>query len=144
MKRARVNNFNKWSGWWQKQAKQTGSRSRTVVLKVGGSRPLGPILRGKGAKKTKREIGGKKQHKGSENAEQLIHRSVDFSILLLWLVSFLQLLICYDNCWRFFLKQLPVQFLLWIVYARGCSVDYFHKNSECDINVLKQFLSSTT
>jgi len=33
---------------------------RTVVLKVGGIAPLGTILRGKGAKKTKGAIGGRK------------------------------------------------------------------------------------
>jgi len=41
---------------------------KAVVLKVGGIAPLGAILMGKGAKKTKGTIGGAKQHKGSENA----------------------------------------------------------------------------
>ena len=43
----------------------------SVVLKVGGIIPLGTILRGKGAKKPKGEIGGK-QHKGGKNAQPLI------------------------------------------------------------------------
>jgi len=42
-----------------------------VFLKVGGTIPLGAILMGKGAKKTKGEIGGK-QRKGGENAQPLI------------------------------------------------------------------------
>jgi len=32
--------------------------------------------------------------------------------------------------------------LLWIVYVPGYSVDYFHKNSERNISVVIQLLSS--
>jgi len=39
-----------------------------VFLKVGGIAPLGAILVGKGAKKTKGAIGGRKKHQGGENA----------------------------------------------------------------------------
>jgi len=46
---------------------------RSVVLKVGGISFLGAILRSKGAKKAKGEIGGK-QHKGGENTLPLINR----------------------------------------------------------------------
>jgi len=55
---------------------------RSVVLKLGGIISLGAILRGKGATKQIEEIGGK-QHKGGKNAQPLIHRRVNFNILLL-------------------------------------------------------------
>jgi len=47
---------------------------------MGGISPLGAILRSKGAK----------QYKGGENAQPLIDHWVNFSRLLLCLVSFLQ------------------------------------------------------
>ena len=78
--------------------------SRSVFLKVGGRAPLGAILRVKWAKKTKGDRGAK-QHKGSENAQALIDYWVYFSNLILWLVSFLQILIYYANRWRLLLKQ---------------------------------------
>jgi len=77
-----------------------------------------PILMDKGAKKPKGVIGG-------ENAQPLIDDWVNFSILLLWLVSSLQISIYYDNCWRLFLKQ----FICWtFTLDRLCAqqrVDYF-------------------
>jgi len=42
-----------------------------VFLKVGGIAPLGAILMGKGAKKTKEAKGGKKHERG-ESAQRLI------------------------------------------------------------------------
>ena len=66
-----------------------------MVLKVGGINPFGAILRGKGAIKPKGEIGGK-QNKGGKNAQLLINRWVNFNNLVVWHVSFLQILIYYD------------------------------------------------
>jgi len=43
-----------------------------VFLKVGGIAPLGAILMGKGAKKTKGAIGGRNNTKGGGNAQLLI------------------------------------------------------------------------
>jgi len=57
---------------------------------------IGAILTGKWAKKQKRN-GEAKQNKGDENAQQLINHWVNFSSLLLRLVSFLQILIYYDR-----------------------------------------------
>jgi len=62
---------------------------------VGGIALLGAILMRKGAKK----------HKGGESAQRLIDHWVHFSSLLLCLVSFLQILIYYDNCWRLLLNH---------------------------------------
>jgi len=45
---------------------------RSVVLKVGGTTPFGVILRGKGAKRPKGEM-GEKQHKGGKNVQPLIN-----------------------------------------------------------------------
>jgi len=48
---------------------------------------------------------GAKQHKEGENAQPLTDHWVNFSSLVFWLVSFVQILIYYDNCWRLSLKQ---------------------------------------
>jgi len=55
----------------------------------------------------------------------------------------LQILIYYDNRWRLLLKAIyPLNFVLWIVYVPGYSVDYFHKNSERNISVVIQPICS--
>jgi len=48
-------------------------------------------------RKTQGVDGGAKQHKGGENAQLLIDHWANFSSLLLWFVSFLQILIYYDK-----------------------------------------------
>jgi len=58
-----------------------------VFLKVGGIALLGAIFNGKGA------IGWAKQRKGGEKAQPVIDHWVNFGSLMLWLVSFLQILI---------------------------------------------------
>jgi len=78
--------------------------SRSVFLKVGGS-TLGGDFDGQGGEQNKGGIGGAKQHKGSENAQPLIGYWVYFSSLMLWLASFLKILIYYDNRWRLLLTQ---------------------------------------
>jgi len=37
----------------------------------------------------------------------------------------LEILIYYDNRWRLLVKNLSVEFLLWIVYVPGYSLNYF-------------------
>jgi len=78
------------------------------VLNSSGSQRIDPfwaILMGKGVKKPKGAIRGKTQkHKMGENVQPLIDHWVNFSSLLLWLVSFLHILIYYDNN-RLLLKQ---------------------------------------
>ena len=66
--------------------------------------PLGRDSEGQVGEKLKGVIGGK-THKGGENAQPVIDHWVNFNSLLLWLVSFLQILIYYDNRWRMLLKQ---------------------------------------
>ena len=58
------------------------------VSQRGRNRPLGGDFDGQGG------------DRGGENAQPLIDDGVNFSILLLWLVSSFQILICYDNRWR--------------------------------------------
>jgi len=70
----------------------------TVVLKVGGIDPLGAILRDKGA------IEGKRIQTW-RNCSTTNRSLSNFSNLELWHVSFLQILIYYDNRWRLLLKQ---------------------------------------
>jgi len=67
------------------------------------SPPWGRFWWARGRKKQRGDRGAKK-HKGGESAQRLIDHWVHFSSLLLWLVSFLQILIYYDNCWRWLLK----------------------------------------
>jgi len=83
---------------------------------------------GQEAIKPKGEIGGK-QHKGGKNAQPLFNHWVNFNSLLLWYVSFLQILIYYDIHWSLLLKQLSFKFLLWIVCVSGYSVEYFHRET---------------
>ena len=66
--------------------------------------PLGGDFDGQGGEKNKGDDGAK-QHQGGENAQPLIDQLVNFSSLLLRLVSFLQVLIYCDNRWRLMLKQ---------------------------------------
>jgi len=75
---------------------------------------------GKGAKK----IQGANKHHGGENAQPLIDDWVNFSILLLWRVSSLQILIYYDNLWRLLLKQ----FICWIF-----TPDRVHARQQCGL-----------
>jgi len=59
---------------------------------------------GKGAKKTKGAIGDETTQRGQKCSPRIDHW-VNLSSLILWLVSFLQILICYDNRWRLLLNQ---------------------------------------
>jgi len=74
------------------------------------NRPLGGDFDGQEGEKNKWGDRGAKKHKGGESAQRLIDRWVNFSSLLLWIVSFLQISIYYDNCWRLLLKQ----FISWL------------------------------
>jgi len=70
-------------------------------------------------------VRGRKKQRGRK-CSPLIDHWVNVSSLLLWLVSFLQIIIYYDNNrWRLLISNLSVEFVLWIVYVFGCSVDYF-------------------
>jgi len=69
--------------------------STPVVIKMGGIAPVGAILRSRRRKKQKGRQGAK-QHKKDKNAQPLIDHCVNFSILFLWLVGFLQILIYYS------------------------------------------------
>ena len=75
----------------------------SVVLKSGRNRPLGGDFERQGGDR------GSKQHKGGENAQPLIDHWDNFSSLLVWLVSFLLILIYYDNNHR---RLLLKQFIL--------------------------------
>ena len=76
----------------------SGSRS-------GQNRPLGGDFEGQGDETNKGGDRGAKQHRGGENDQPLIDHWVNFSSLLLWLFSILQILIYYDHRWRLLLKQ---------------------------------------
>ena len=82
------------------------------------SPPCGRFLIARG-QKNKGDDGGTKQHKAGENAQPLIDHRVNFSTLQLCLLSFLQILIYYDNYrWRLLLKK----FICWI-FTLDCLCD---------------------
>jgi len=100
-----------------------------------------------GGDKSKGGNRGAKQHKGGENAQPIIDQWVNFSSLILWLVSFWQILFYYDiifgGCCC---SNLSVKFLLWIVYVPGYSVDYsglrsHHKDDTSPTPELLVFMS---
>jgi len=68
---------------------------------------------------------GAKKHQRGANAQLLIDHWVNFGTLLLTLARFLQILSYYDNRWKLLLKQLSVEFLLWVVCVPRYSVGYF-------------------
>jgi len=76
-----------------------------VFLKVGGIAPLGAMFNSKGAKKANGAIVWAKQRQGGEKAQPVIDHWVNFRSLILWLVSFLQILIYSDNHLRLLLQQ---------------------------------------
>ena len=85
-----------------------------VFLKVAESPPWGRIWWSEG-RKIKGGDRGSKKHQGGKNAQPLIDHRINFSILLLWLVSSLPILIYYDKRWRLLLKQ----FICWIFTLDG-------------------------
>jgi len=113
--------------------------ARPVVLKVGGIAQLGAS----GQKRTKRDRGAK-QRKGEKMLKQksiieLTSVAYYYDLLVCCKFQFIMIIVggcCYSN--------LSVKFLLWIFCFPGYSADYFHKNSECNISVVLQLLSSAS
>ena len=85
--------------WW----------ARGQIKQWAESPPWGWFWWARGQKKQRGKRGAK-QHKGGKNAQPLIDHWINFRSLLLWLVSFSQIRIYYDNRWRLLLKQ----FIHWI------------------------------
>ena len=76
------------------------SLSNPVVLKVGRIAPWGRFWWAR----------GETTQTGTKMLDQIIDHSVNFSSLLLWLVSFLQMLVYYDNRLRLLLNNLSIKF----------------------------------
>ena len=66
---------------------------------------------GQGGEQNKGAIGGRNNTKGAK----MLDHWVNFTSLLSWLVSFLQMIIYYDNRLRLLLKLFIFEILLWIV-----------------------------